>query len=107
MTRNKLHWAKKHLTLLTRIKLHHESLASFLIIIVPPLVWATADLPLVKKIIWSFSSWLKTIKRNIAKPMSQSTLFGLHDYYLRRLGDCPTQVRKLNKISTNQAIVIE
>ena len=54
MTRNKLHWAKKHLTLLTRIKLHHESLASFLIIIVPPLVWATADLPLVKKIIDAF-----------------------------------------------------
>ena len=107
MTRNKLLWAKKHLSFLIRMKLLQEGLLRVQCIFLPPWIWATGDLLLVKKILWSFSTWLKTIKRNTANPMNQSTLFGLRDYYLGRLGDCQTPVRKLKKLSTNQTIAIE
>ena len=97
MTRNKLLWAKKHLSFSIRMKLHENSLHSFQRIILPPWIWINTDLALLKKILWCFLTWIRTIKRNIANPINQSTLFGLRDYYLGILGDCPIQVRKLRK----------
>ena len=97
MTRNKLLWAKKHLSFSIRMNLHKESFRILRRILLPSWGWTDTDLPVVKKILWSFSTWLKTVKRNTANPLNQSTLFGLRDYYLGRLGDCPIQVRKLRK----------
>ena len=97
MVRNKLLWAKKHLPYPIRIKLHEESLLSLRQILLPPWIWTYEDLPLAKKILWCFSTWLKTIKRNATNPINQSTLYGLRDYYLGRVGNCPNQVRKLGK----------
>jgi len=99
MTRNKLLWAKKHLSFLIRMALLQEGLLSIQGILLPPWIWTNTDLPLGKKILWCFSTWAKTIKRNLANPMNQSTLFGLRDYYLGRFGNCPSQVRKLGKLT--------
>ena len=107
MTRNKLLWAKKHLSYSNRMNLHKKSFRTLRCILLPSWAWVDADLPIGKKILWCFSSWLKTIKRNLANPMNQSTLFGLRDYYLGTLGDCPYPVRKLKKLSTNQTMTIE
>ena len=97
ITRNKLLWAKKHLSYLSRINLLKENLQTLRSILLPPWVWIDADLPLVKKMLWCFSTWLKAIKRNIANSINKSTLLGLRDYYLGKFGDCPNQVRKLRK----------
>ena len=97
MTRNKLLWAKKYLSFSIRMNLHNESLRTLRSILLPSWGWIDADLPLAKKMLWCFSTWLKTIKRNTANPINKSTLLGLRDYYLGRFGNCPDQVRKLNK----------
>jgi GT2 family glycosyltransferase/2-polyprenyl-3-methyl-5-hydroxy-6-metoxy-1,4-benzoquinol methylase len=99
MTRNELIWAKKHLPRFVRTKLHKRSMDKLRRILCPPFILTTADLPLVKGLLWSFSSWLKTIKRNISNPANKAILIGLRDYYLGRYGDCPDQVRKLGKSS--------
>lgn len=95
--RNKLLWAKKHLPHPARINLHKENLRTLRRILLPPLSLPKTSLPLVKKLLWSLSSWLKTIKRNIDNPTNNATLFGLRDYYLGRFGNCPDQVRELAK----------
>ena len=107
MTRNKLLWAKKHLSFLIRMELLQDGLLSFQGILLPAWIWTNADLPLGKKILWCFSTWVKTIKRNLENPMNQSTLFGLRDYYLGTLGDCPYPVRKLKNLSTNQTMSVK
>ncbi|MDP1678930.1 MAG: glycosyltransferase family 2 protein [Candidatus Nitrotoga sp.] len=99
ITRNKLFWAKKHLPKSARINLHKENLRILRRILLPPLSLANADSPLAKKLIWSFSSWLKTIKRNIGNPTNRATLMGMRDYYLDRSGNCPDQVRELAKVA--------
>ena len=98
MTRNELIWAKKHLPRSIRIKLHKRSIDTIRRILFPQFVCSSAELPLAKRWIWSFSSWLKAIKRNISSPANKAILIGLRDYYLGRYGDCPDQVRKLGKI---------
>lgn len=97
MTRNELIWAKKHLPSPIRIKLHKRSINTIRRILFPQFFFSSAELPLAKKWIWSFSSWLKAIKRNISNPTNKAILIGLRDYYLGRYGDCPDQVRKLGK----------
>jgi len=95
MTRNKLLWAKKHLPYSIRMSLHRESFQILRCIILPSWVWTDADLPVVKKILWCSSDWLKTINRNIANPINKSSLLGLLDYYLGRFGNCPEYIRSL------------
>ena len=97
MTRNKLLWAKKHLSYSSRMSLHQNNFQILKNILLPSWGWIDGDLPLSKKILWSFTTWLKAIKRNTANPIHKSTLFGLRDYYLGRFGNCPNQVRKLRK----------
>lgn len=97
MNRNKLIWAKKHLPRSARTKLHKRSIVTLRRMLLPQYVFPTADGPLMKGLLWSFSSWLKTIKRNTSIPGNKATLLGLRDYYLGRYGDCPDQVRKLRR----------
>lgn len=97
MQRNRLLWAKKHLAQSVRIRLHKESFRTVRKILLPTLSLPKTNLPLVKKMLWSLSSWLKTRRRNLANPMNQATLMGLRDYYLSRFGNCPPKVRTLRK----------
>ncbi|TCV87593.1 hypothetical protein EDE11_10294 [Methylomonas methanica] len=95
LTRNKLLWAKKHLTFSARIDLHKESIKTLVNILLPPFVWINKDLPIAKRALWCFSSWVKTVKRNIQSPLNKATLRGLLDFYLGRLGECPEYIRLL------------
>lgn len=97
IVRNKLLWAKKHLSPSARISLHKEYFRIVHQILLPPYSLAKADLPFAKNLLWSFSSWLKSIRRNIDNPINKATLFGVRDYYLGRFGNCPDQVRELAK----------
>jgi GT2 family glycosyltransferase len=96
MVRNKLLWAKKHLPYATQIKLHKESFRTLRAILLPHLAWKDTP-PSAKKILWYLTAWLKMVNRNMANPINKSTLFGLLDYYLGRLGDCSNRVRNLGK----------
>lgn len=97
MQRNKLLWVKKHLPRQVMNQLHKENLRTLRRVLIPPLSLPKTNHPLVKKLIWSLSSWLKTLRRNLTNPMNQATLMGLRDYYLGRFGNCPPKVRTLRK----------
>ncbi|CAG9932794.1 glycosyltransferase family 2 protein [Candidatus Nitrotoga arctica] len=100
MQRNKLLWGKKNLSPQTMKQLHEEARQTLLQILLPPLSLPQTDLPFVKKLLWSFFSWIKTLRRNLANPMNQATLMGLRDYYLGRFGNCPPKVRTLRQSKT-------
>ena len=95
--RNKLLWAKNHLPHSARINLRKENFRTLRRILLPPLSLSKANLPFFKKILWSFSSWLKTLRRNLTNPINQATLMALRDYYLGRFGNCPPKVRTLRQ----------
>ena len=95
MVRNKLLWAKKHLSRSARVSLLKENIRTLRGILLPRFILFRTPLPFTKGLLWDFSSWLKAIKKNINNPINKSTLFGLRDYYLGRFGDCPEHVRKL------------
>lgn len=98
--RNKLLWAKKHLPKSVRNSLHKESFRTIrriLQCLLPPFSLPKTTLPPAKKWLWSFTTWLKTLRRNLANPMNQATLMALRDYYLGRFGDCPPKVRTLRQ----------
>lgn len=97
MQRNKLLWVKKHLPRQVMNHLHKENLRTLRRILLPPLSLPKTNYPLVKKLLWSLSSWLKTLRRNLSDPMNQATLMALRDYYLGRLGNCPPKVRALRQ----------
>jgi hypothetical protein len=97
MQRNKLLWAKKHLSRQVMNHLHKESLRTLRRILLPPLSLTKTNHPPVKKLLWSLSCWLKNLKRNLSDPMNQATLMALRDYYLVRFGNCPPKVRALRQ----------
>ena len=95
--RNRLLWAKKNLSLSARFKLSKESYRTFFLILLPSLVLIDTNLSLAKRLLWSFSSWVRTIKRNFTNPTNRATLVGLRDYYLGRFGNCPECIRLLKE----------
>lgn len=97
ITRNKLLWAKKHLPQSDRISLHKNSLRMLLRIMFPHFTWPKTDAAWGKKLLWTLSTWVKTLRRNIHNPTNRASLMGLRDYYLGRFGNCPNRVRELAK----------
>ena len=97
IVRNRPLWAKKHLSWFVRKNLMKEHWLTVSRIVMPSLSLAAADAPLAKRLLWSFSSWLKTLRRNLAHPTKRATLIGLRDYYLGRFGNCPESIWKLQK----------
>lgn len=95
--RNRLLWAKKHLSLSARKNLLKENCLILFRIILPSFNLAETNIPIVKRLFWCFFSWARTIKRNIANPTNRATIIGIRDYYQGRFGNCPEQVRNLGK----------
>lgn len=95
MVRNKLLWGEKHLSLISRIKLHIEAICVIWSIYVPPITFGNEGNPFLKGLFWSFLSWTNTIKRNLSDPTNKAIMFGYRDYYFRRFGNCPAEVRNL------------
>lgn len=98
MTRNKLLWAKKYCSQTEWREITRETSQLARHILFPRFAIATGDQFIVKRIVWSLHSWWKIIRKNLAQPSNMAILYGLRDYYFRRLGDCPAVVRRLAKV---------
>lgn len=92
--RNKLLWAKKHLSRQAMNDLHFDNFRTLRQILLP-ISLPNEDVQFVKKLYWALSSWLKALNRNLADPLNKATLMALRDYYLGRFGNCPDKVRDL------------
>jgi GT2 family glycosyltransferase/2-polyprenyl-3-methyl-5-hydroxy-6-metoxy-1,4-benzoquinol methylase len=95
LERNKLLWAKRHLSSHGNDQLRKKTLRTLRRKLFPVFSVPNSSIPVIKILFWSLSSWLKLIKRNLSDPMNQATLMALRDYYLDRFGDCPPKVRLL------------
>lgn len=99
MSRNELIWAKRHLPISARKALLKRNINTAQRILFPPFILTANNLPLMKRLLWSFYSWLKAIKRNIAIPTNKAVLLGLRDYYLGRHGNCPIKFNNQEKMA--------
>jgi GT2 family glycosyltransferase len=97
MTRNKLLWARKHLPFSTRINMYKKILQTLHNLLIPRFCLSSSTVSFPKNLLWSCTSWLKTIKRNSAEPGNYAVLLGIRDYYMGRFGNCPDQVRHLGR----------
>lgn len=97
MVRNKLLWAKNHLSRSARISLHKDNIRTLRRIVLPPFILAKTGFPIEKNLLWSFTTWLKTVRMSLANPMNQAKLMALRDYYLGRFGNCPPKIRTFRK----------
>lgn len=97
MTRNHLLWGSRHLGLRERFSLHYGYWHLIRDAILPSFSVSVAEQTFLTRLLWSFSSWVKDTRRNIANPRNKAVLLGLRDYYLRRFGDCPPAVRSLKR----------
>lgn len=97
MQRNKLLWAKKHLSHQSIRQLRKNNFRTIRQILLPPLNFPKTNVSFAKNLLWALFSWLKTLRRNSSDPMNQATLKALRDYYLGRFGDCPPSVRALKR----------
>lgn len=46
---------------------------------------------------WGLSEWFRRLTGWHAHPVSRATFLGLRDYLLKRFGDCPAEIRDLNR----------
>lgn len=94
LTRNKLLWASKHLGADARTSVQRKTWRALRDALVPTFR-VSATVPAPKNYYWAATEWLRDARRSLANPNSRAMLYGLRDYYLRRLGDCPARVRTL------------
>lgn len=95
MTRNRMLWAKRHLSRSLRLKLHRQAVSTIRSILFPAFYLADTERSKLKQFFWSLATWFKTIKRNVSSPSNIAILLGYRDYYLGRFGNCPQKIRSL------------
>lgn len=98
MVRNRLLWASKHLGLAERAALFMETLAQVRRIVLPPFCVVRSEVPYLKSLLWAARTWTRTVQRNLSEPMNQATLLAVRDYLMGRFGNCPPEVRALNRL---------
>ncbi len=93
LTRNRLLWGKKHLPPLSRFYLQLKVLKKMLPMFSP----TDEGIAIYRKLLWGTATWIRQFKRNIHDSAWIAETIGIRDYYLRRYGNCPPVIRKLNQ----------
>ena len=96
MTRNRLLWGRKHLSRRDRLSLYLQSWRTLRRILAPPFVIRRESKFTLKLYVWAIGSWYRNVLRNFGHPGNMAILFGIRDYALRRFGDCPARIRRIN-----------
>lgn len=94
--RNQLIWGTRHLALLDRLRLYRHIYRRLLRAYFPPFIRATSAGSSVRSFVWATSTWARQFSRNLSSPANKSELLGLLDFFRKRFGDCPDQVRQWN-----------
>ena len=87
-SRNRLLWAEKHLNWLQRVGLHVQTYGVMAKHFLHP-IFSTGEPINPKRRYWEFMGGLRS-------PLNKARLFGVRDFWLRRFGNCPDEIRKLN-----------
>lgn len=97
MTRNKLLWAKKHLPIGQRVKVHWKNTQEISQSVFSKFSISYSNKPFHKALIWSIASWIRSAQKKAARPDVNAAIAGTRDYYLHRFGDCPDSIRTSGK----------
>jgi hypothetical protein len=97
MTRNRLLWAKKHLSCKKRVSLYKIVIAEIFSSTFPKFHLNRGERALfIKTLYWGCCSYLRSLRRQLTNPLNRARMLGVLDYFLRRFGDCPHDDLKLN-----------
>ena len=91
-TRNRLLWAERHLGLWGCLRVWRRTTRDMFSWWPSPLSGTTS-----KRSYWSLLSWSRRLGRQWGNPGFRAVRMGVHDYLLRRFGDCPLVIRELNR----------
>jgi len=88
--RNRLLWAEKNLSLKDLLRLIKNSLRAFSLEFT---ISQSDNAPLIKRLAWSINDW----KNTWFSASLRAKRRGIIDYFFRKFGDCPDNIRALNK----------
>jgi GT2 family glycosyltransferase len=90
MSRNRLLWAKRNLSLEKRLQLYKKVFAE----LVPKFVFNVHNnYSFFKRIYWGLLQYQGDLLRRYNNPNYRAQLLGVRDYFLGRFGDCPEKIR--------------
>jgi GT2 family glycosyltransferase/2-polyprenyl-3-methyl-5-hydroxy-6-metoxy-1,4-benzoquinol methylase len=94
LSRNRLYWAKKNLPYSRRLSLYKLVFKQF-----SPrfAIKGKGEYPFLKKLYWAALQYRREFLKRYDNPSYRATLWGIRDYFLNRLGDCPEEVRALKR----------
>ncbi|NUZ05160.1 glycosyltransferase family 2 protein [Piscinibacter koreensis] len=95
MARNRLLWAEMHLPPATRRRILADSLAMIARNFLPRP--RPGPEPWLKRLYWSYRPWREALSEEGLHFELAGYLLGLRDYFLRRFGDCPPVIRRLDQ----------
>jgi GT2 family glycosyltransferase len=97
LTRNKLHWARRHLSRADRLAVHKQLLHELLLDSTPPRpLLRRSEGESLRTALWrSCRGYRELWTIRYGDPVRRARLWGLRDYLLGRRGDCPAGVRTL------------
>ncbi|MBW1793703.1 MAG: glycosyltransferase family 2 protein [Deltaproteobacteria bacterium] len=99
VVRNKLLWAERNLSLVEILGVHIRVYIRLLNEFSPRFyIGNYHQYNFIKRIYWATVKYLKDFRKKPSDARFVAQIYGLRDYIIRRFGDCPNNVRNLNKI---------
>lgn len=102
-TRNALLWGERHLDRRDYLRLLGKTLRGVL----APSTGRNPGGGALRRLLWSAHGMLRRFSGRGAHPLSRARLLGLRDYAFRRFGDCPPEIRELNRRSREQRLATQ
>ena len=97
--RNRLLWAERNAGLGLRFCIYFSSARSLIRRFVRPLMGKTMHSPFTMK------GWWWSVRAAFFDPRNRAAFLGFRDFWLRRFGNCPDIVRKMNKDWSSKRVV--
>lgn len=91
ITRNRLLWARRHVSLSRRLRVHAEIIRSLIQRFLAPSSGTQVGGPFILK------AWWWSVRDALRDPRNIAVFLGVRDFWLGRFGNCPDEVRALTK----------
>lgn len=96
MARNGLLWARRHLQHADYRRVRNRTWVQLRMNLLPTFVYFKSGASRIKEAWWSMNSWWRRVQRSWRDPGNLAEAVGVIHHHVRRYGNCPTFVRRLN-----------
>ncbi len=94
-TRNKLLWARRHLTVQDARQVYSQVWRRLWGTIFPSRCFSGVNIFEPRLSYWKIISWARSTRIKISSSSNKAFFSGVRDHYLKRYGDCPSYIRRL------------